>query len=789
MLRRGGTPRQGGRRAARARAAVLLGLAALALLGCRAAELRPAPPAAPVPEAERAVAVGLEALRAGDMAEAQARFRTAIQLDAAMVRAHLHYQETWLARARRGTALAEYRARYEKEPSGLNLYLYGRLFESPARKLASFAAALERDPTLAWAHLERALILEGRGDLAGAAAGLERAAQLAPRDPTLLVHRGYFFLRRRQPHRAMNCFGTALRIDPGDDQAYFGLYRTHARYDAARNAMRSLKECLFLQPTRSVYLEELREYAARHATFADLRELEDVLTRTAAAHPRHAELLTTLAWIHERTGRPYSAIRLLETGGRESELDAAAAWSLIGLHMRMGQYDRALAQFFRDVPRALLLDPTNRLRPRWERLEEAVQRATQAPTPAHLGDLARACAGAGWVREALQVYDRLRVAGPIPPEIEREIAECTAFLRFVTVLEDYFEGRYKRYRQDGERGSLEEVLRDLSRFARLEAGVPDPGPLPVETYAFIGAMIDREQSRSHPITRYFERFNHYLLVGQRSGGPPEALVCARLHDNPAADRPRFGRRVPHRFIVGHDVKVRSFRESLDQNLGGVTVAREFFLNMDFIRRWRNAVVRTCREFSDPERRADLFHDPPLLVASREEALDVTEPWATRDRLLVRYGEEAGAAASDIAVFLDMVRTHEEGHVLDAERYLPLASNLWRILKLAAATGFSPLGVEAHLEGNAEVTALAEGLAPRLSLAQLVGFLPAADAAPPHSVGYFGLLQRLVAAVYDDPARFPGIDRRRNILQQLVLLEPEALRRLARESARERNLMP
>ena len=53
-------------------------------------------------------------------------------------------------------------------------------------------------------------------------------------------------------------------------------------------------------------------------------------------------------------------------------------------------------------------------------------------------------------------------------------------------------------------------------------------------------------------------------------------------------------------------------------------------------------------------------------------------------------------------------------------------------------------------------------APHLSLAQLVSFLPSADSAPPHSYGYHDAVAWIVREVYDHPARFPGIDRRRNI---------------------------
>jgi Tfp pilus assembly protein PilF len=780
--------RRSGNRRAGTRA--LLGLVVLVLASCRSAVPPPGPPRPTLPEAERAVEGGLESFRAGHLREAQERFRTAILIDDHMLKAHLHYQDTWIARARRGTALLEYGDRYRSKPSGFNHYLYGRLLEDPEEKLEALNEAIDEAPNMAWAHLERAVLLENRGERVAAYRDMERASALAPSDPLILVNHGYFFLRRRQPHRALAAFSKAIRIDPGNDKAYFGLYRTHARYDSPRNAMRSLKECLFLQPTRRRYLAEIRRYAGRHATFVQLKELEDLLARTVAEETVSAELLRTLAWIRDRTGRPYSAIRCLTLAEGKPCATVAGIRDLIRLRVRVGQYERALEHFFESyAPHALLLDRKNRLRPRWVELEAASHEASARPSARNLHRLARAYVSAGWVAEALQVYDRLVLAEPDedPEVIEKEVRACLNFLNLVRVLDRYFETRYKRVKEGRSGGSLAEVTKDLARLARLHAGVRDAGPLPILSYAFIGSVMDREASRGHPLIRYFDHFNHYFLVGQRSGGPPEALICARLYEDDEVMRPRFGRRVPHRYVLGHHVKVRSFRESLDQNLGGVTIGHEFFLNMDFIHRWRRSVLETHQKFSGPELKADLFHDEAMPAASREEALDIDSPLATKYRLYYLYCEEAGDHAADPVVFLEMVRTHEEGHVLDADRYLPVMSNLWRVLSLAVSNGFSPLAVEAYLEGNAESTALAEGPAPRLSIAQLIGFLPTSRSAVPHSLGYHDVVKRIVEEIYDHPKRFPEIDRKRNILQQLPRVPREKLRALGRKMARERNL--
>lgn len=764
-----------------------LGLS-LWLPGCRSGAPAELPPPSPQrPEAELALADGLAAYRAGDLRAAQSRFRSAIVLDGALVRAHVHYQETWIRRARRGTALAEYEKRLAANPTGLNRYLWGRLLEDPDQRLAAFDAAVSQQSGIAWAHLERAMLRESRGDSAAAATDMSRAAQLAPRDPTVLLNRGFWFLRRNQPHLAMNCFSQVTRLDPENDRAHFGLYRTHARHDAVQNAMRSLKECLFLRPTEARYLGELRRYATRHASFRDLKELEELLQTARAEHPDSSEVRHTLGWIRDRVGRPYSSIRCLRQAGRGNGMTVEAQRELIRVLVRMGQYREAFEAFQRYVPAATLFAPENRLRPRWEALRDATLRVGANPGAEELGHLARAYARAGWVANALQVYDRLRAFGSVDPSIEAEAVGCLHFLGFLRVVDGYFESRYKAFKRDHRPGSLNEVLADLSRLAHVHGGAAASGPLPVASYAFIGSVLDRAKSRTHPIVRMLDRYNHYLLIGQRVGGPPEAVVCARLDEREPETRSRLGRSVPHRYILGCNLKVRSFRESLDQHIGGVTIGHEYYLNLDFIHRWRHTVVEVHDAFASPAGREDLFHDEAPSAADRGEALDLSSPLATRKRLFFLFCESWGGRAPDVETFVEMVRAHEEGHVLDAARYLPVMNNLWRILSLAGGNGFSAMGVEGYLEGNAEITALAEGPAPKLSLAQLIGFLPSAGSAPPHSYGYHDAVERIVRVVYDDAERFPEIDRHRNILQQLPLLNDAKLRALGRQLAEERGL--
>lgn len=774
----------------------LAGVLSLLVAGCAYQPELPPPVRsshAPSVAAVDAYNRGITAYRTGDLREAQDFFHAAIEADDALIRAHRAYQETWIARARRGTAIATYRERLADERNGVNLYLAGRLEQDLGERKRWLDEAVQADPHLAWAFLERALIAEAKGDRDAAAADLARAAALAPEDAAVHVNRGNFHLRQGQPHRALDSFYQAIRLDPARDQACYGLFRTHERYRAYGNAMGRLKECLFLRPTSPRYHRALRRFADKHASFTVLGEVEEFMERQLERYPQNPDILHTIGWIRIRTGRPFSAIERLERAAELGADPVRVVRDLVRANVQMGLYGRAFKRFRSYAPNGILFEKDNALRDRWYDLMKATANADKRPTAEHLHALARAYAGVGWVNEALQVYDRVRLLGnqrAVRPSDERdalaaEIRDCRNFIKLTKFLNAYFEKRYAEFKKNGETRSMTDVLRDVARHARLIAGIPDVAPIPTTAYAFLGVVIDGNRAQLHPFVQFLDKFNHYVMLGQRGGGPPEALICERLYYNPTTRRPRFARVVKHRYILGHNLKVRSFRESLDQHLGGITVGREFFVNMDFIHQWRQVVLGTYQRFKSPEARADLMHDRAQPAKTRDEALAVTSPLDVKRRLYFLYCEEAGARAGDIETFLEMVRTHEEGHVLDAERYLPITTNLWRGLSLFLSNSLSPLSVEGHLEGNAELTALAEGPNPRLSLSQLVGFLPSPMAAPPHSVGYYEVVKRICREVYDRADDYPQIDRSRNILQQLHRLSLSELRALGRELAAER----
>ena len=143
--------------------------------------------------------------------------------------------------------------------------------------------------------------------------------------------------------------------------------------------------------------------------------------------------------------------------------------------------------------------------------------------------------------------------------------------------------------------------------------------------------------------------------------------------------------------------------------------------------------------------------------------------------------------------MEITAIHEEGHLCDRGRFLPLRSNLGSVLGLLFSAGFTPASVMARLEYRAELIALCSAVDPRLPLIDILRSAEAAgDATLPHPRAYRSLLADLLAVLDREldrhPERWSEIDADRMLVHQLHWIPPEKLRRLAVELAREEGLV-
>lgn len=165
-------------------------------------------------------------------------------------------------------------------------------------------------------------------------------------------------------------------------------------------------------------------------------------------------------------------------------------------------------------------------------------------------------------------------------------------------------------------------------------------------------------------------------------------------------------------------------------------------------------------------------------------------------LLERAAGGTPDAASDLVTLTELIQVvgnHEEGHLTDRTRFLPLTKNPLGIAAIAIGEGFSPLGLERRLEYRAQLVSLATVPDPRLPLVDLLE-AAAVDARieTVHAHAYRKLLADLLVAWNEalerDPKAWPAVRRDCYLMYQLHRLAPEEVRALAMVLARREGLV-
>jgi hypothetical protein len=180
-----------------------------------------------------------------------------------------------------------------------------------------------------------------------------------------------------------------------------------------------------------------------------------------------------------------------------------------------------------------------------------------------------------------------------------------------------------------------------------------------------------------------------------------------------------------------------------------------------VARWEGDLHRRLRPL-EPHRE-ELFATPAL---EDEPVTAINDPAGVAERLYLAGGFDLAAE----------VGVHEDAHLVDAERHLPVGRHAFRNLGLALRHGFRATEILAFLERNAQLTAIAEGPAPRAALAGCCAMLGHPGV---HAKGYREIVQGVVDEIHAAPGRYPEIDPTRVIVQQLHRLPEPKVRALGR----------
>ena len=468
-----------------------------------------------------------------------------------------------------------------------------------------------------------------------------------------------------------------------------------------------------------------------------------------------------------------------------------------------------------------------------------------------LRDFGDALLRAGWFGEAAQVAGKL---GALDLDAglalnDRALAGSLCVDRIVERLapreEDppaFFDPLAGPVEQRFDVDSLDEVGRGPDR---LERWLSDLSPVFVQVHEALGGETDLDRVRDamiasprlsygpigqllHPGARFsasdqraglgaegdpvpgiadeFARLGRFAIVGTLVGRGLDGMLLRRL-----ALEKRAGE---HLGVPWHGTI--AWCEGLDTGgvnggagvrISGAALHEGYWIDVQTVRadlaRWR----KLDRTFDEPGGQARV--DRALATRGIALAVPTSNPDArARERRAIRPSlgqsqrvrlavlqdrRELGQPGVELEELVETVAVHEEGHLCDRTRFLPVHKKLGPALFLLLDNGFSPDAIQVRLEYRAQLTALCCVTEPRIVFAEVIESAEAMRDGPlPHARAYRKLLADLLEVLDQDrgrePTHWPTLDGQRMLMHQLHRLSGEEVRALGRKLARREGMI-
>jgi hypothetical protein len=506
-----------------------------------------------------------------------------------------------------------------------------------------------------------------------------------------------------------------------------------------------------------------------------------------------------------------------------------------------GQFRVATEEWLADAPTVIL--DTERLPrdPHLRRVVDAVRALSSPATADELAELGEACLRAGWFREARAVAAALAVEDlDRALHLEDEAAACQQLLvELAHCIANVPESLARRAlsrtdeRADPPAASLDELLERMARHVAnanaVIGGETDEQRIatalrasPRLDYAGLASIVhpgpafSRQDERDGQgragelvpgLAQLFASLGRFALLGQMLGSEPDGTILSRLLIEEQRGE-HLGVRWRGTLAWCEGADLRSLAGRMGAEISGAALHEGYWIDVDSVRRER----ANWLEF---ERR--LFHgdDPERIErALATRGLELTAPASDRDarraerrsadivlgesdrvRLAViaeRRRSVADGPGITLDELLEATAVHEQGHLCDRARFLPISSNIWRAARLLMSEGFSPTGIARRLEYRAQLVALCEVEDPRIPLASVLRAAETGGNQVTAHAEAYGLLLVEFLEVLDElvertPGDWPELDSTRVLAHQLHHLSRDDVRRVARELARSEGL--
>ncbi|MEM7516830.1 MAG: hypothetical protein AAF368_07890, partial [Planctomycetota bacterium] len=315
------------------------------------------------------------------------------------------------------------------------------------------------------------------------------------------------------------------------------------------------------------------------------------------------------------------------------------------------------------------------------------------------------------------------------------------------------------------------------------------------------------------LARELERIGRFGIFGQVLGRRPDAALLRRVL---VEERSGEHLGVPWRGTIAwcEGADVLSTAGLRGAAIGGAALHEGYWIDLDVLRGELRAWERLRQRFEDPSfaRRLEgllavrgfrvegggdaegLSKDERIRKRRREISALLGESERVRLAVLSERaapGQLLGRVSFDELV--EVTAIHEEGHLCDRTRFLPLRRHLVGVLGMLAAGGFSPNGVQRLLEYRAQLVAICEAPEPRLPLSDILRAAEGGGAGGlPHADAYTDLLndfvEELDRELAETEASYPQLLRDHTLVHQLHLLGAEEVRALAMRLAERRGMV-
>jgi hypothetical protein len=663
-------------------------------------------------------------------------------------------QDVLRQRGRLGLVLAEAEDRVERRPvSASAQYLAGRVTETNAGKQSAFRRAIATDPTNFWGWYGLAFTLRGTDN--------SRANEIYSSLYAHSDHDAWVGIAFAQSLRRGGRLGDASRVYHEVRRVHVGLgaagmAETLMRSGKRHQAWAYLLAAVQARPFDGTVHGAIATAFAQGLPDDGARELLDVLRadperlrRFGRADPGQ------LADLFGRVGDRASALQVL----RDAPWLAAAERHLLRrLSITGGGVAAFLADLREGAVQELLDDEANQVRGLWHTLFAGpwMRAADPLADASQALALSRALIAVGHLGFAeLILGEAILRHGETAVELRNLRDDLRREIAFEAGLRRILARGYARYRGDGTAASLEKTLGKLRDLSQQTLGVDVVGEPKLFELPFVGVLVD---SLGPGLPAHLAKYNKHLVMGQRNSRPSEGMILTRLslrHVDPSAAVPLPPRTVE---VIGEHRELEPFEQG---DLAGIALLNHYVVDMDEVRAWAETVAARRRVS-----RADgdvLLRDAIPTRAARGVPAGVE--W--RLSLLSPVEDKDLSTA-----VLDIIRWHEQGHMVDFRYLLPVEWHPLRAISLTVRNGFRALAVGAEMEARAELTALAMSPHTRLVAAHIAGFLGGDGGQSPHAHGF----RDLVADILDELER-RGVPR--SAVRHWHRVDPHTLRDVAR----------